>query len=1030
MNQLELHKRIDALLLKNPTDARQEKVSDLISRNPDAYQYFFAGADERWLDWLWRNGFLDVIRQKAKDLTHYSYKTPELNYLVKVAEKRPEEVTNIILAVPISKKTFNPEVVNQFLRICSVLPVEQLTRIVQKIRDEKWIPLMGIFNCWGFEYEKMLKILVDAKEYKSILVLAEAILSVRTKKEMEKTTNRIATDNPFYFDDLSHTKVFEHLASIADKYAKKAFDLVTKIMTKVILLSGKSEGDSVFPVKEAFYLFDVDFFALEFGQEKHLSRRDGVRELAAIIKILTQKLIGDHCSEAKKIHNIYEKYIGDFDSSKAKLPDSRAVWRLRLFVLSLCPEVFKNELKKAFSRLFEVMKAGKPYYEIESGTEYKKALQKSFKVLGEKYQREYVQNVFTCFGKSHEDEKKEQWYKRDGWQILSSVYEYLTKEEHEKCKKIFRKKCDPEFEAELSIGKMQGGTVVPQGAITQEEFGNLPIDKIATNLRTDWAPKKLSKQNKGEDFLRPLNAEGVSEQLRADIPKRLQDYINSSKFFFERDVLDQHYTYSFLRGVQEVLREKKADASNINWNNLIALCAKIKNFGEAKPFSRSKRERDSFDVWLVGWDAVHSAIADLIQELFNERGGNISIDFKKYREQLFAIISYLLGYPDPLPEDERLETAKSKTKSQGDSDYLVSNPFTMAINTVRGRAFQNLVLFIYQDGKRFNKDDSVKIGKKVKKLYEKTLENENTRALMFMFGRYLPSFYFRDKSWMQNLLSQIFPTEPAKKYLYTAAWEGYLSTSLCRELFFKNDIQDLYKRGLTLTNEDYPKQKHFRDPDTGIAIHLALAFIYFSEFGFEHDLFKKFWKIENPGRHKEFISFIGRHCVSREYADLWIKENKVDIKKLKDFWNWTLEKNLKPEVLSGFGYWVNQKEEVLDDGIVIEKIFRTLEQSDGAVDCDYGLLKRLPVFAEKNGDKTLKIISSYLLDSNKNLNQNRRAPLLHQDEIKAAMEIVYKNGDTEIKKKIANLINMLIKKGSSMFWELKSILEKKSPNKK
>jgi hypothetical protein len=63
---------------------------------------------------------------------------------------------------------------------------------------------------------------------------------------------------------------------------------------------------------------------------------------------------------------------------------------------------------------------------------------------------------------------------------------------------------------------------------------------------------------------------------------------------------------------------------------------------------------------------------------------------------------------------------------------------------------------------------------------------------------------------------------------------------------------------------------------------------------------------------------------------------------------------IEPEVLSGFGLWVNPDKEILDDNIVIGKISQTLKKSDGNIDWDNGLLKRLARFAEKKGEKQWK----------------------------------------------------------------------------
>lgn len=982
----------------------KQKIQELISVNPDARQYFFSKADERWLDWLWKNGFLDVIKEKTEDPTRYGYRTPELSYLVRIAEKVPAKVVDIMLPVPVSVETFNPEVIDRFLWICSTLPAEQLARVVQKIRDEKWIPLMGAFNKLGFEYGKMFEIFVTAKDYKNILILAEAVLSVRTKEEIKETSRGFSPDNPFYFNALSYTKVFKNLIAIDDENAEQALEVATKVMAKIVLLGDKTEGDEVFPIQEIFYLFGVDFFSLKPSDKKHLSYRNDVRELLATVKVLAQRLIGARCDEADTIRTIYEKYVQD-------LPDSRSIWRLRLFVLSLCPEVFKDELKKAFSRLFEVMKTGKSYYEIESGTEYKKALKKSFGVLNNKYKREYAENVFNYFGRIFEDREEEQWYKQDGWQILSSICDYLTEDERENCEKTFGEKCDSSFEPKPSIGEMRVRAVVPRGPVTQEEFGKLPITDIASKLRNEWTPRALRKQNTRDDSLNPLNAEGVSGLLRVDIAKRLQDYVQNASFFFERDVLDQHYTYSFFRGIQEAIRANKAGTAGINWDNLIELFIVIKKSGEAKAFDRKRRERDTFDTWLSGWRGVHSAMTDFIQELLSEQNGKIVIDFPKYREKLFEIIRYLLTYPDPTPEDEKPETATMKIKSPGDENYLVRDPFSMAINTVRGRAFRTLVLFVYQDGKKISSD--------VKESYETVLKNEKTRALMFMFGYYLLPFYFRDKEWMQGLLSWIFPTEPEKKHLYTAAWEGYLSTNLSKELFFNPDIQKLYEQSLALTEADYPKQKHYKEPNEGIAIHLALAFIHSSEFGFEHDLFKKFWNTKNLKRHKEFISFIGQHSISREAAAEWIKYNKVDIEKLKKFWDWALE-HCDADELTGFGFWINTEYGVLDMKWLAQRVRKTLEKTKGYIEWERGLMRSLVTFAKKAPEDTLAILRAHLLEEVAK-HEPIGTRLYVDNEVFDAFKELYKNKTT--KDGVRTLINNLLPYRNGLFWGLKSVLK-------
>ena len=725
MNQIGLHKKIDELLTRGPAEAKREDISALASANQDAHQYFFTKADERWLDWLWENGFLNVVKQKAEDPTRYGYRTPEINYLVKVSEREPTKVVDIMLEVPISAENFNPEVVDRFLRICSGLPAPELKRVVKKIRDERWVSLMGAFNDWGFEYEKMLKTLTEASDFDSVLAIAEAILSVRTKEEAEKTSRGFLSDNPFYFKELSYTKVFEYLLKIGEKNIEKALTLMINAMKQVVLFGEKDHKDEVFKIYDSYFLLDVDFFELELTEKDRLSHRDDVKNLAAVIKHYAEQTIGQQCNNEELITKLYDKYF-------EPLPDSRSMWRLRLFVLSLCPEAFKKKLKKAFFRLFEV----ECYYnELISGTEYLKALRVGFPVLSEPDKREYVKRVMEYFVKKDKEKEneKENWHIGYGSRILSVIADQLTEEEKQVAEKAkFTIRSDYEPEPSIKMGGF-AGSIRPRGPTTQEAFGKLPIDDIAQKLRTEWKPEKLREENTNEDFHNPLNAEGAGELLRIDISKRLQDYVNNANLFFERGVLDQHYTYSFLRGIQEILRGNKADSGNINWDNLLALCITIKESGESNPFDNERRERDSFDAWLSGWTGVHSAMTDVVQELLSEER-SVKIDFPKHRDKFLAIMIYLLAYSDPIPADEEPKTATMTTTSPGAQEQMVSDPYSMAINTVRGRAFQAFALFMYQDGKKFPKEEKVKISPDVKELYEAVLKKSRPVPLCLCSG--------------------------------------------------------------------------------------------------------------------------------------------------------------------------------------------------------------------------------------------------------------------------------------------------------
>jgi hypothetical protein len=82
----------------------------------------------------------------------------------------------------------------------------------------------------------------------------------------------------------------------------------------------------------------------------------------------------------------------------------------------------------------------------------------------------------------------------------------------------------------------------------------------------------------------------------------------------------------------------------------------------------------------------------------------------------------------------------------------------------------------------------------------------------------------------------------------------------------------------------------------------------------------------------------------------------------------------------------------------------------------------LPIFAEKDPEKTLETINYYFINSNDNLTENYKTHPLYEEEITKALEVIYNYNSPEIKQKVYNLINVLIEKGGNVFLGFKKIL--------
>lgn len=1028
--QIYVHTIVDSIVQqkKKRSKGTEEDLKLILSVNLDARQYFYSKADKWWLGWLGKKGFLNVMSESAVESGADDIRIPELQYLVRMAEQRPANVVDILLKQPAYLDPSNQAIYYYFLRICQSLPAHQLARMVNKIRKENWPALMdSIATQTGFEYDRMSETLANAKDYESLLELTRAVLSVRTKENTEMASRY--RDSPFFFDYLSHTGIFERLAAVEAAFAEDALALATEVMTEVVIFGHQDSehespfesawdamiqtsrltqvGAPVFDVSESFTLSDVDFFDLELGQTKPHAFQADVRELVTVVKTLIDRIIGDRCTESAEAKRIYEEHIDP-------LPDSRTMWRLRLYALSLCPRVFRDELKRALFRLFEVER----YFEITSGAEYEKALYKGFPVLSEDERQEFVQLTIQKFGQLSEDRKV------DGSQILSMIIPFF--EEKPELKKLAE---------EAGLGLDPGHRPKPvlrtdgelrekkhRGAYTQEEFEKRSVEEIARKLRNEWAPEVLHAGNTMEDTYNPRNATGIGEQMRIDMLRRLPVYIKNADKFFDRDRLDQHYTYLYLVGIQETIRSHREMAQRANWECLVDLYISIKESGEIAPYVREKREPHWFESWLANWDAVHLVAIDVLRDLLTVQEGKPLLDFDRFRDRLLAIVSYFLAHPEPTLEDEQFDIPESardlRTMHNSADGKWATDPLNKASTTVRGRALEVFNLFVVQDGENVSDD--------VKELYERTLERENTRALMSMFGRFMPFYYFRDKDWTRKLLPRIFPRDAAKKWLYSAAWEGYLYNEPYSEIISDPVIQDLYHHGLDLTYDHFPRgQKHSVVPEEAISEHLALAFMHFKEFKSDHQLLRAFWDEGNSKQHAHFVQSLGRFFISTDNSREFFTNNPESKSRLRILWDWLISKVEEPSTLMELGLWINLDKGIFEPAWLALRVKQTLERTNGIIEWSHYLNRVSPQLARARPEDTLEIARLYLLGGGAR-DRNQKI-LWHWDSDKGwieTFEILHGNQSTRTE--TIELIGELLSVGGKAFWPLKDILAENS----
>lgn len=321
--------------------------------------------------------------------------------------------------------------------------------------------------------------------------------------------------------------------------------------------------------------------------------------------------------------------------------------------------------------------------------------------------------------------------------------------------------------------------------------------------------------------------------------------------------------------------------------------------------------------------------------------------------------------------------------------------------------------FIYRDGEKLKND--------VSKLYQ-TIISKASLSVRFVIGHYLSSFYYRDKKHIVNLFQEIFPKEDDRHQDFFAAWEGYLASSLYKELF--NALDEYYDYALDLAPTLYPERRKVHNFDKAVATHLALAFAYLDEVQYtkrnKHHLLDKLWSRQDVEKQKEFISFLGRGIISNGNASIeWFKKQNIKLEKLEAFWALILNRNDLPSAIyAEFGFWINHEKDIFDYKWLLATMVKTLGKSKGTINRDYGLLRQLDKFTKTNPEQTLVILQRYLLDGILGGNQDKK--WFHLDEEKIA---VFKDLYEYKPVRTKALINKLLKKGGRPFWPLIDIIE-------
>ncbi|MBE8233096.1 MAG: hypothetical protein HAW67_05115, partial [Endozoicomonadaceae bacterium] len=559
--------------------------------------------------------------------------------------------------------------------------------------------------------------------------------------------------------------------------------------------------------------------------------------------------------------------------------------------------------------------------------------------------------------------------------------------------------------------KITTGSVIPTAPITDKGIAKISVANIAQNLRKEWTAEKLDKLNSPENRFNRMHVSGVGDLLETDISNRPNEYCKYAELFLDIDAIDPHYTYSYFEGMTDALKSDQLQISKDNLTPIINLCKMLVTIGNGKLLLKVNNA--------MGYsDAIKSMIS-FFKLLVTSNNQDIKSFMQENRGTIIEIIKLLLTSDDPRPEAGNiLGSGHSLTK--GTQGTQISDPLMIAINSIRGCAYQLFVNFTCMDS-----NDS--IAKDIKVICERLLQEEETRAIFFLFGHYFLYFYHRDKAWMNSQISKILPEEETKKHLYTAAWEGMLSRQVHPDIIVAPPLQKIYLRGFDLTDKDFPAyQAQFINPSQQLAETIAVAYLNVSDFD-KNSLYKKLWEKGNINHHRHFMNQIGRMAFSGQI------NNNFWQARFEALWeNILQDKNKDSKILKELGNSITLQDTKFKAKWLVKMLRRTLEATDGQLSEYYRIREMIVELAKEIPEDTLEIIK--LIMARKPCDEEEYDDIIGGtgEEWRDAFISIYKNANNiedknkrqDAKNELNAVLGELLKHHSLVFSKLVDNLDK------
>lgn len=412
---------------------------------------------------------------------------------------------------------------------------------------------------------------------------------------------------------------------------------------------------------------------------------------------------------------------------------------------------------------------------------------------------------------------------------------------------------------------VETGWIGPVSPFDLDKFENSSIPEIVEML-CNFKP---------EASFKSPTPEGAARFLEIDVKSRADQYLSHVQ---EIKKLHPTYVRGILRGAENALSE----ITNIN--ALLSLCGWVIEQDDKEVIFFEGIDVFEFD---DSWQESRKRVASIVGMLLDNR--QLAVECK---DILWSIIEQLLNDPNPTIEHEETYGGENM------------DPFTLSINTVRGKAMHAFIKYLWWlNTQGLPVDDTDLIA-----MLNHHLTEDKNPSIRSAYGAFFASLDYLLPDWTQSNVSLIFPTDPGNSEYFEAAIEGFKYSQnhhliLKKYDFIYKHISELLQGKQTVSNRFNPK--YYSD--------IAWCSILFFEVGF-HDncISKKIIKANNQDVNRIFVASLSK--INQTNSEVLVQKKDL-LLSIWEFFNesepfMTKDSDIPPgrTVLSQFGSWYANQE--------------------------------------------------------------------------------------------------------------------------